>query len=128
MIALQILVNGEKIYTAGINDWDSLHAILALKNGPRGQAPSFDLNIGGTCAVENGTGPGDSVRWESRFLEVNDELSIKIVETDSADPPVKRLKREDLEQKYDPQYTREELDAMDREMYRKLKHKFEDGD
>ncbi len=124
MIALQISINGNYVCTAGIEDWDSLHAILALKNQVRGQAPSFDLSVGGCCKAEDSC-RGDSVRWASQYLEVNDELSIKIVDTDVVDPPVKRLKRNDLERKYDPQYTPEELEKMDLEMYKKLKHKYE---
>ena len=124
MIALQLKINGKLIYTAGIEDWDSLHAILTLNNGVRGQAPCFDLNIGGSCKADDPC-RGDSIRWTSQYLNTSDEISITIIETDTADPPIRRLKREDLEKKYDPKYTQEELEDMDREMYRRLKYKFE---
>lgn len=124
MIALQIKINGNQVYTAGIEDWDSLHAILGLVHGVRGQPPSLELNVSGSCRAEDPC-RGDSVRWMSQYLNVNDEVSIKIIETDDADPPVKRLKRAELEKKYDPQYTAEELEKMDFEMYKKLKRKYE---
>lgn len=124
MIAIQLKINGSPLYTAGVEDWDSLHAILSIRNSLRGQAPSFDLNIGGACQSDLEC-RGDTVRWAGQYLSINDEITITIVETDAVDPPIKRLKREQLEEKYDPQFTEEELEAMDLELYRKLKSKYE---
>jgi hypothetical protein len=124
MIAIQIRVNGGIIFTVGEDDWQSLHAILSLKSEVRGQAPSFELNVGGTCKAGDPC-RGDSIRWETQYLNKNDEVSLKIIETEYVDKPIARLRRKELEVKYDPQFTEEELEKMDLELYRKLKHKYE---
>ena len=124
MIALQLKINGQIVFTAGEDDWDSLHAILSLKGEVRGLAPSIDLNVGGTCKAEN-VCRGDSLRWETQYLKLNDEISITIIETETVDKPIARIQRKELEQKYDPKYTEDELEKMDLELYRKLKHKYE---
>ena len=112
MIAIQIRVNGGIIFTVDEDDWQSLHAILSLKSEVRRQAPSFELNVGGTCKAEDPC-RGDSIRWETQYLNKNDEVSLKIIETEYVDKPIARLKRKELEVKYDPQFMEEELEKMD---------------
>ncbi len=124
MIALQLKINGNIVFTAGEDDWDSLHAILSLRNEVRGQASSFDLNVGGSCKAGDPC-RGDSIRWQTQYLSINDEISIKLIETNVVDKPIARLKRKDLEERYDPKYTDKEHEEMDLELYRKLKYKYE---
>lgn len=126
MVTLEITINGEESYTAGIEDWDSLYAILSLVN-VSGDQTLIDFNVGGTCKSDNDNGKerGDSIRWKDQFLQIYDEISMRIIETDSVDEPARRLKREELEKKYDPKYTPEEREAMERETYRRLKKKYE---
>ncbi|MFT5717989.1 MAG: hypothetical protein ACI9T7_002188 [Oleiphilaceae bacterium] len=108
MIALQVKKNGEIVFTVGVDDWRPINVFVMLQIELRGKAPSFDLNVYGSCKSYDICN-GDSVRWKTKFLNVGDEVSIKIIETENIDLPIKRLKRKDLEKKYDPQYTLKNL-------------------
>lgn len=84
MICFEIWVNGEKICLAGVDESDVLCAII---DGARKQRKS-NLHVGGLVGDEH-------VRWTERehILEVGDEVTIKIVESDTADEPIRKYPR-----------------------------------
>ncbi len=48
MIALEISINGKKVLTAGVEDWDLLHAnIIAKRAREQQEHDEFDINVGG---------------------------------------------------------------------------------
>ena len=83
MICLEVWVNGEKICLAGVGD-GVLNCIV--DGGRRGIKSQF--SVGGLVNDEY-------VHWTQRnhFLEVGDEVIIKIVEADAADEPVRKRPR-----------------------------------
>ena len=83
MICLEVWVNGEKICLAGVGD-GVLHCIV---DAARRRFKSH-LHVGGLIDNEH-------VRWTQRdhFLEVGDEVTIKIVEADAVDEPVRKHPR-----------------------------------
>lgn len=83
LICFEVWVNGEKICLAGVGDSGVLNSIIHVAE-PR----KPDLHVGGLVNDEH-------VRWTERmhFLEVGDEVTIKIVEADTADEPIRKEPR-----------------------------------
>lgn len=91
MICFEVWVNGEKICLAGVGESGVLNSIVTW--GGR-QWIKTDLHVGGLVNDEH-------VRWTEKehILEVGDEVTIKIVEADTADEPVRKEPRKRQEQK-----------------------------
>ena len=119
MIALKVLINGNDKFITGIEDWDSLHAvIMALRKDADDEDHIFDLKIGG-LAQEVEPGKLEHVRWPNVDLGIGDEVSITIVDTDIADKPIKRY-RSDKSVQENP-FTEEELFELQKQDYLRLK-------
>jgi len=86
MICFEVWVNGEKICLAGVGESGVLNAII---DGARKQRKS-NLHIGGLVNDEY-------VHWTKKehILEVGDEVTIKIVEADTANEPIRKYPRKD---------------------------------
>ena len=122
MIALKVLINGKEQFVTGIEDWDSLHAvIMALRADADDADHTFDLKIG---ALTQEVEPGklEHVRWPSVDLVVGDEISITIIETETVDKPIKRY-RSDKSVQENP-FTEEELFELQKKDYLRLKELF----
>ena len=81
MIAFEVLVNGEKLCTAGVGDKGVLTANIVGPKSPR-------LRVGGLHNEEH-------VLWISHRpmaleLKVGDEVTVRIVETEVVDEPIQR--------------------------------------
>ncbi len=90
MIAFKVSINGKKKFLAGIDDWDSLHAvIMALRADTEEDDHIINLKIGG---VLQNVEPGklENARWPHLDLKIGDEVSITIKEVDIADKPSER--------------------------------------
>ena len=123
MIAFEIKINGEKVLLAGIEDWDLIHAnILARREA---ETNDYDLKIGG-LPIQTEKDKLEHVRWADIKLNLNDEITIKIVEIESADNPIKRY-RSDNKVQEDP-FTDEEIFEMQKQDYLILKEKFKNED
>ena len=96
MICLEVWVNGEKICLAGTGIGKGvLNSIIDLNSiGPEGAVKHINLHVGGLVNDEH-------LRWtEKRHpLEVGDEVTIKIVEADTVDEPVRKYPHKEQEQK-----------------------------
>ena len=126
MIALKVLINGKDQFVTGIEDWDSLHAvIMALRGDADDSDHTFDLKIGG-LAQQVEPGKLEHVRWPSVTLGIGDEVSITIVETETIDKPIKRY-RSDKSVQEDP-FTEEELLELQKKDYLRLKKLFKNED
>ena len=89
MICLEVWVNGEKICLAGTGIGKGvLNSIIDLNSiGPEGATKYINLDVGGLVNEEY-------LRWiERHSLEVGDEVTIKIVEADTVDEPVRKYTR-----------------------------------
>lgn len=84
MRALEVSLNGKKLFVAGLED-GALTAMVCLVDR-MGETDDF-LDVRGT----NGPMPGISHQWGMQFVGVGDAITIRIVETDTIDAPkVKR--------------------------------------
>ncbi len=123
MIALEISINGKKVLTAGVEDWDLLHAnIIAKRAREQQEHDEFDINVGGLPQqVEQEK--LEHIRWGRKKLQIGDEITIRLIDTDSVDAPLKRY-RSDKKVQEQP-FTDEEIYQMQKETYLELKKKFE---
>ena len=94
MICFEVWVNGEKICLAGVGDSGVLDSIVGWGGRQGRQLIKPNLHVGGLVNDEH-------VRWTEKdhTLEVGDEVTIKIVEADAADEPVRKEPRKRQEQK-----------------------------
>jgi hypothetical protein len=85
MIAFEILVNGQKRFTAGGDDYDSFTAVLTLLRLPLPQPHNMTIRLD-----TNATTP-DPVRialWPAlEDLAVGDRVEIRIVDVATVDAP-----------------------------------------
>lgn len=123
MIAFEIYRNGKKLCTAGAGDAAVLTAILSWsapkgkrrsnrKRASRGVAHDLNLHVGGLITVPPNA--SEHVRWLSTSLRVGDQVTMKLIETDSPDKPQRRSV-----------YTEEQAERQEKQYYEKLKKKYE---
>jgi hypothetical protein len=95
MIVFEIELNGESLGRAGTNDLSVLTAIITAvgKLGPNSQGAAeyetnyhADLSVGGLTARANAA-EDEHLDWFKRRLAPGDIVTIKIVESTSADSP-----------------------------------------
>jgi hypothetical protein len=85
MVAFEIKINGKKRCVAGLDEVGDLTATLSW-NDQNATHQKLWFNVGG---VTGERGKSDRVMlWlDERFLRIGDRISIRIVETQTADPP-----------------------------------------
>ena len=82
MRAFNVSLNGKKLCLAGVGERGVLSAIMSLVARDRGE--DLFLQVGGLANEEH-------IDWvKQKRLRVADEIRVKIVETGSADRPVRR--------------------------------------
>ncbi|WP_317110361.1 hypothetical protein [Chroococcidiopsis sp. SAG 2025] len=101
MIAFEVYLNGEKLCTAGLRDLSVLTAILnwrqrqadaSAANPEDLDAEDLRLYVGGMLNIAEGS--REFLRWLDLNLEVGDEITIKIVDANTVDIPIRREKVE----------------------------------
>lgn len=87
MICFEILVNGELACRAGADDLQSLSTLISWRRKPF--KLSADLEEPNPQIIVGGVTEGrERPQWLEKALSVGDELTIRIVESSSADQPV----------------------------------------
>ncbi len=125
MLAYQLTINGEHAGTFGFENWAVLTTFLtATRRTPREDHERIEFSISG---VEESLRDDTSyhVRCFRRNMSRGEEINLKIVETDAADPPLKRYRSDAIIQ--EDAFTEEEHLEFEREEYERLKAKFEPG-
>ena len=123
MFAFDVLVNGERILTAGIEDWGLIHAdVVANRSRGPDEEDVYELSVSGV-AQQVAKGKIEHVRWGRRPLSVGDEVTFRLVEAAKADVPIKRY-RSDINIQENP-LTEGEIRQMNLETYLHLKKIFE---
>src|SRR5207249_6616060 len=95
MIAFEVYVNGQKVCTAAHPDQGTLHAQvtryeLTAKRSPDTDAADqvltegMSVHVGG---IRHGPSSKEHTNWFHRPVAVGDEVTIRVVETDSVDDP-----------------------------------------
>ncbi|VTU42652.1 MULTISPECIES: hypothetical protein [unclassified Variovorax] len=95
MYALEISINGRDAVTGGATDLCVLSAIITLtgKLGPEAAPPrddgsvDMDLRLGGLTARADGAAD-EHLDWLRANLKAGDVVSIRVVETATADPVI----------------------------------------
>lgn len=96
MICFDVFVNGRKKCTAGVGEFGVLDAKIIWYNRMRTDGDAVDESHNGEFIVggfeDSDPWRGEHVTWLAELVELKagDELLVKVVESDSADPPVKR--------------------------------------
>jgi len=128
MLAFEIQIDGKQEILAGESDWSllSLH-LTCNKASPDAPAESarvdyIDLSAGG-LSEPDASGACYHFRWPRKNLKVGSVVTITIIETECADPPIKRY-RSDREVQESP-FTDQEVREMRWESYLELKKEFE---
>jgi hypothetical protein len=80
MKAFDVRLNGKELCVAGIDRDGSLSTMIDYTAGRGGQRLS--LRVGGLAAEAD-----EVMTWNVMSLSVGDEITVKIVEVDSVDPP-----------------------------------------
>jgi hypothetical protein len=123
MIAFEIYRNGKRLRRAGGKDVTLLTVILSgmqLTAPPRGAAarrgrparPAFHLDVGGL--IPRARGATDHPGWVFEWLELGDEIRIKIVRARAADPPARQTRHTAAQRREDQH-----------EVYERMKREFE---
>ncbi len=86
MKCFEVIINGERVCTAGVGDDGVLTGILSFVKRAQDDldSESLDLRIGGLAKRESAT---EHVEWLNRKLAVGDVITIKIVEAAECDEP-----------------------------------------
>ena len=124
MIAFKVSINGNEKFITGIEDWDSLHAvIMALRADSGDHDHELNLKIGGLAQI---TYPEklEHVRWPHLDLKIGDEVLISVVDVETADDPVKRYRSDKNVQ--ENAFTDEEIFELQKQDYLRLKELFKD--
>lgn len=83
MTNFEVSLNGEKICLAGIPAQYSVLAVHTIRVRRRGEEiETLDLNVSGLNSETS-----EQYRWQTRDLRINDEIRIKIVDSDFPDQP-----------------------------------------
>jgi len=87
MIAIEIRHNGELKATCGIDEFRQLTAMIFVT--PSGAAePKCEIECMGLCPKDDET--DEILRWVKKTIAFGDEVSFKVVETDSTQEPFDR--------------------------------------
>ena len=97
MKAFEVFLNGDRLCLAGIAGRCVVTAIIGHVKGKVDPVDDLYLHVGGLISDTD-----EHVTWSSPQLNTNDEVRVRIIESDTADEPTKRVLRdseEDLEQR-----------------------------
>jgi hypothetical protein len=97
MKAFEVFVNGERLCLAGIAGRCVLTVIIGHVKGKVDPVDDLYLHVGGLISETD-----EHVIWSKAQLKTDDEVRVRIIESDTADEPKERLVRDseqDLEQR-----------------------------
>ena len=96
MIAFEIVVNGERVCTAGVDsDFGMLATVLSwtkrdldrLPGEIRSEVPAEDLKMIISGQKSLGEKDFENLQWQGRQLKPGDEVRIRIIQADQVDAP-----------------------------------------
>lgn len=124
MIVFEVTINGQKIKSCGTENCSVLNVILnSVGFKSADDLGDLHLRMGGMTDSDE-----ENVCYHLRFgevpLKIGDEVSVRIIESNQADAPIKRY-RSDRERKESP-FTEEEILEFDKIEYERLKKIFEE--
>ena len=84
MRAFEVFVNHKRLCSAGIGEDGVLTAIVTFAT-KKGHRDDLELHVGGLISPVR-----ENVTWAHDALKVGDEISVKIVDANTTDPPSRR--------------------------------------
>ena len=123
MIAFEISIDGESHPTVGKEDWCVLSAIVSAVRGRDGRSDDIEFAPGG-LTLDDDEGVAHHFRWKRKRLRIGSTITVRVVDVDSL-PPAERIYRSDHGPGEPCPFEEEEIEAMEREDYARLKAKFE---
>lgn len=122
MIAFQVTINGVPFGTCGFDDWAILNSIITASRAKHpDESDDLFIQVGGLAEAAE-VGRNDHVRFIRQDLKVDDEIRIRIVESDKVTSPLKRY-RSDSNVQEQP-FTEAEILEFEKADYERLKMKF----
>ena len=112
MICFEVIINGEKVCTAGTVEHGGMSAIFSYVN--RGVEQKADEEAEEPRFSVGGLKDDVFSEWLSGILEIGDEVTIRIVEANEFDAPAREYRK-------DP----EEEERHKREFYERCKREYE---
>jgi hypothetical protein len=114
MICFDVYVNSEKVCRAGKEEMSVMNAILSFcRQSEHYEGDEIQLSVGGLFEHSNAR---VHPRWvEHLNLKPGDEVSIRIVESDSADEP-----------SHEVAYTSEDDQRQERAYFERMRKKFDE--
>ena len=87
MVGFEILVNGKRLYTIGVGDFGVMQASVMHARVQTNAGPIYDevLVHGQGHSSDNPEGRR-AFAWDREMLKIGDEVTIRVIETDSFDP------------------------------------------
>ena len=130
MLALEVVLNGDRIAVAGADDLNVLNGMVTAvgklgrkASGTKAQPKGYDirLSVGGLTGRQGGI-PNEHVRWEEmKKLKVGDEVLIRVLRARVTDPPKNLI---GAEPKHSQRNERQEFKWV-KSRYLKLRRKYE---
>ena len=130
MLALEVVLKGDRIAVAGADDLNVLNGMVTAvgklgrkASGTKAQPKGYDirLSVGGLTGRQGGI-PNEHVRWEQmKKLKVGDEVLIRVLRARVADPPNRSI---GADPKHTERNERQEYKWV-KSRYLKLRRKYE---
>lgn len=93
MIAFEVSLNDNIVCTAGVEDFGVLTAIVSrVRRRPEKSRNGKTIEEELSAEVGGLDDSGEHLNWLSRELQVGDCLSIKVIDIDYVDAPVRRYR------------------------------------
>jgi hypothetical protein len=101
-VRFEVLINGKRICTAGVNGYGVLSAVLSrVKRNPTQVTPTalenttlerflaelVEFEVGGLDSSDAAGEHGQYLTWHKRPMQVGDEVTIRILPAGESDPP-----------------------------------------
>lgn len=91
----EILVNGEKLCTSGIDGDGVLSAILSYALNPRLDINNYEFSVG-SLNTDRAAGVQHHANWLTPPVGPGDEITIRILSPGEFDPPTSRQPDEEI--------------------------------
>jgi hypothetical protein len=106
MRAFEVYLNGKRLCLSGVGDDGVLSAIVSamMRKKRTKRRGDLSLSVGGLVSPVR-----EHVTWVRQNLRVGDEISVKVVETNSTDEPIERSRTNPAD---DLRYQRSYVRAM----------------
>lgn len=125
MLAFEVEIDGRRGVLAGTEDWSVLNFIVtANRFEPEESVPgdSLDASVSG-LSLPDADGNRHHFHWARHELQIGSTITIRIVDSSTADAPIKRYRSDAKVQEYP--LTDEEIRALRYQDYLELKAEFE---